>query len=180
MALATVDLTDATVSELEALYTRVMQRLAALRIQAEAPAKAQDELEAYNTRMAEIANQYRNARGDNATQGDFDQWVQPVGAHDAYHLHDIVSHDGKDWESLIPNNVTEPGDTNDPQNYRWWREEIPFDQVDPDAWSGAGVAYSVDDEVVFDGVTFRCVQAHTSQPGWAPVAVPALWEPQPL
>jgi len=42
-------------------------------------------------------------------QGQSDPWVQPTGAHDAYPLGAIVTHNGKTWESLIANNVWEPG-----------------------------------------------------------------------
>lgn len=37
------------------------------------------------------------------------EWVQPQGAHDAYHLGDRVTHDGKNWISIRENNVWEPG-----------------------------------------------------------------------
>ncbi|MBW4720631.1 family 20 glycosylhydrolase [Saccharothrix obliqua] len=43
------------------------------------------------------------------------------------------------------------------------------------AWA-PGVQYAVDALVVFDGVTYRCRQPHTSQPGWEPANVPALWQ----
>ena len=43
------------------------------------------------------------------------------------------------------------------------------------AWSGASVAYKVGDLVTYSGVVYRCLQAHTSQAGWNPSAVPALW-----
>jgi hypothetical protein len=36
-------------------------------------------------------------------------WVQPTGAHDAYQLGARVTHNGHEWESLIPDNVWEPG-----------------------------------------------------------------------
>ena len=42
------------------------------------------------------------------------------------------------------------------------------------AWV-AGVAYSVGVRVRYDGVLYKCVQAHTSQDGWTPDATPALW-----
>ena len=45
------------------------------------------------------------------------------------------------------------------------------------AWSGDGVKVSVGDLRVFDGVLFRCVQAHRSQADWTPDKVPALWTP---
>lgn len=45
----------------------------------------------------------------------------------------------------------------------------------PQPWA-VGVAYSVGDEVTYSGHTYRCLQAHTSQAGWTPAAVPALWQ----
>ena len=36
-------------------------------------------------------------------------WVQPTGAHDAYGLGDIVTHNGQTWESTNADNVWEPG-----------------------------------------------------------------------
>ncbi len=38
-------------------------------------------------------------------------------------------------------------------------------------------AYAVGDVVTYGGATFACVQSHTSQPGWTPAAVAALWTP---
>jgi len=38
-------------------------------------------------------------------------------------------------------------------------------------------AYAVGDLVTYAGATYRCVQPHTSQPGWTPDAVAALWTP---
>ena len=40
----------------------------------------------------------------------------------------------------------------------------------------AGVAYSADYKVQHGGNLWRCLQAHTSQSGWEPENVPALWE----
>ncbi len=37
-----------------------------------------------------------------------------------------------------------------------------------------GKAYAVGDRVRY-GKLYKCVQAHTSQPGWEPPVVPALW-----
>lgn len=36
-------------------------------------------------------------------------------------------------------------------------------------------AYIVGDRRQYDSLLYRCVQAHTSQAGWEPPAVPALW-----
>lgn len=38
-----------------------------------------------------------------------------------------------------------------------------------------GKAYAVGDRVKYNGLLYRCVQAHTSQTDWTPDAVPALW-----
>lgn len=38
-----------------------------------------------------------------------------------------------------------------------------------------GKAYAVGDRVKYDGLLYRCVQAHTSQADWTPDVVPALW-----
>lgn len=43
-----------------------------------------------------------------------------------------------------------------------------------DSWQ-ANTDYGVDDIRKFDGQVYRCVQAHTSQDGWEPSQVPALW-----
>ncbi|HEY8374152.1 MAG TPA: lytic polysaccharide monooxygenase [Pseudonocardiaceae bacterium] len=36
--------------------------------------------------------------------------------------------------------------------------------------------YPVGSTVTYDGVTYRCIQAHTSLPGWEPPNTPALWQ----
>ena len=36
-------------------------------------------------------------------------------------------------------------------------------------------AYAVGDRVQYNGVLYKCVQAHTSQADWMPDATPALW-----
>lgn len=38
------------------------------------------------------------------------------------------------------------------------------------------VRYAVGAVVTYQGVRYRCLQAHTSQPDWTPPAVPALWQ----
>jgi chitinase len=44
-------------------------------------------------------------------------------------------------------------------------------------WSGNSVYYAVGALVSYNGRTYRCIQAHTSLPGWDPQSVPALWTP---
>lgn len=38
-----------------------------------------------------------------------------------------------------------------------------------------GIAYEVGDRRQYDGLLYKCVQAHTSQADWTPDVVPALW-----
>jgi len=42
------------------------------------------------------------------------------------------------------------------------------------AWK-SGVPYSIDTRIRYDGVLYKCVQAHTSQNDWTPDVTPALW-----
>lgn len=92
-------------------------------------------------------------------------WIQPTGAFDAYPQGYRVQHNGSEWESNINANVWEPGvaqwtNLNPPQTSEW----------------AAGIAYSVNDEVTYQGTTYRCLQAHTAIVGWQPPNVPALWQ----
>ena len=125
---------------------------------------------------ADLAARYATAIG----REDGDQWVAPTGAHNVYPQGGIVTHQGKTWESLIPNNVWTPGDPNDPQSYQWWTE-LSDDEGEPDpdngpaGWSPNSHDYTAGDRVTYDGAEYECVQPHTSQPGWAPDVVPALW-----
>ncbi len=41
-------------------------------------------------------------------------------------------------------------------------------------WEGAG-SYEAGDRVCYEGVLYRCLQAHTAQAGWTPAAAPSLW-----
>ena len=42
----------------------------------------------------------------------------------------------------------------------------------------AGHAYKAGDTVTYNGVTYVCLQGHTSQVGWEPPNVPSLWQSQ--
>ena len=41
----------------------------------------------------------------------------------------------------------------------------------------ANTAYAIGQQVTYSGHTYKCLQAHTSLPGWEPPNVPALWQP---
>ncbi len=56
---------------------------------------------------------------------------------------------------------------------------VPFagaasERADRGAWA-PNVWYNVGDTVTYNGSTYQCIQAHTSQVGWEPPNVPALW-----
>lgn len=97
------------------------------------------------------------------------EWIQPQGSHDSWPLGAHVLHNGHEWESLIADNVTEPG--SDP---RWWRQ---VDVESPTNEWAVGVAYKVGDVVTYQGQQYQCRQAHTSIASWTPPAVLALWLP---
>lgn len=125
------------------------------------------------------------------------RYVQPAGAHDGYPkgrritwedglvyeaARDGVAHSpaeyAPDWilveaepdppEDEEPVEPEEPGEDDDDEGDPS-EPEIP-------AWNPDGHQYSAGDEVEYDGAVYRVVQDHTSQPGWTPDAVPALYE----
>ncbi len=53
---------------------------------------------------------------------------------------------------------------------------VPRAEAAAPAWDGNYRAYGVGDVVSYQNAEYRCIQAHTSQPGWDPAAVPALWQ----
>lgn len=36
-------------------------------------------------------------------------------------------------------------------------------------------AYVKDERVTYEGILYKCLQAHTSQEAWTPIAAPSLW-----
>ena len=44
------------------------------------------------------------------------------------------------------------------------------------AWA-PNVAYAAGALASYNGIDYKCLQAHTSQVGWEPPNVPALWQP---
>lgn len=43
------------------------------------------------------------------------------------------------------------------------------------AWNGNSVSYTIGDRVIYGGVLYKCLQAHTSQATWTPTDAPSLW-----
>lgn len=117
--------------------------------------------------------------------GEYPNWQQPQGAHDAYPENSIVSHNDGVWISLVSANVWEPG-----TDETLWDEYDPNEQIDgedagedpigdgedvPDEWAPE-TTYVIDDTVTYEDIWYVCIQDHTSQVGWEPPNVPALWE----
>lgn len=55
--------------------------------------------------------------------------------------------------------------------------KVYVDPLSITVWA-TGVGYVVGQLVTYQGSTYKCLQAHTSQAGWSPSAVPALWQKQ--
>ena len=94
-------------------------------------------------------------------------WVQPTDATNAYPKGWTVTHDGKEWVSLTPANVWEPGVSG-------WREVVEEgaapEWVQP---AGAHDAYQTGDHVMFEGAEYvSLIDGNT----WSPTAYPQGWE----
>jgi len=87
-------------------------------------------------------------------------------------------YDGVTYE-CVQSHVTQ-SDWTPPAVPALWRvvAEEPEEPEEPTvaAWA-VGVAYKVSDVVTYNGVTYKCRQAHTSIATWTPPAVLALWLP---
>lgn len=70
--------------------------------------------------------------------------------------------------TLVTSGGGQPTPTNTPTT------QPPTEQ--PGGTWAAGTSYAVGSTVTYGGSTYRCLQAHTAQPGWTPDVVPALWQ----
>jgi chitodextrinase len=87
-----------------------------------------------------------------------------------YALGDLVSYEGNVYRCIIAHHSA-PGW--DPASVpALWERVAPEGEV---AWH-AQTAYKSGDVVEYNDKVYECLQAHTSQPGWTPAAVPALWK----
>lgn len=140
-----VDVTTLTEDELAELEVAVLRERSHRRFIATAQSEAE-----------KFQRQYLDAVG--RQQGD--AWVQPTGAHDAYPLDWIVTHNGAEWASLIPANVWEPGVSG-------WREIVPEGEP-PAAWvqpTGGHDAYALGAQVTHNGFI------------WTSLVDANVWEP---
>lgn len=135
---------------------------------------AQDELarrqtvEAVNKQVADVL---RVARRDGliATPVSGDPWKQPTDASNAYMSGDVVTENGKTWESTVDYNVWTPGVSG-------WREK-PEDGTVPEYTqpTGGHDAYNTGELVTFEGDVYKALQDGLV---WPPDEFPQGWEKQ--
>ena len=95
-----------------------------------------------------------------------------------YSLGDVTTRDGQRYESLHPYNVWTPGDESNPVHWTLWKllTEPETGETGYELWSGLGVKYAAGDVHEHDGQVWEALQAHTSQPDWAPGIAHSLWK----
>ena len=54
-------------------------------------------------------------------------------------------------------------------------DEVALEAVELYPMWEENTAYTADERIRYEDILYRCVQAHTSQEGWEPPNVPALW-----
>ena len=102
-------------------------------------------------------------------EGVLPQWVAPTGSHDTYPEGFEVTHNGKEWVSDRANNAWEPGTFDS-----GWREIGAEPEPGIIEWA-PGQTVVPGDLRTYQGVTYSCIQGHTTLAGWEPPNVPALW-----
>ena len=112
---------------------------------------------------------------------------QPTGAHDAYRQGEKITHDGRVYVSVIDFNVWSPEaypagwavEGEEPEPPRKPIEPEPEEEApepDPVEEWRPGMTVQVGQLLTHNGSTWRVRQAHTTQAGWEPPSVPALFE----
>ena len=95
----------------------------------------------------------------------------------AVQVGDVFTCKGALWRCIQPH-TTQDDWAPDLTPALWHRVEIIAEE-EVRVWA-AGIDYIVGDEVAYpdaEGELYICLQAHTSQEGWEPPAVPGLWSP---
>lgn len=112
---------------------------------------------------------------------------QPTGAHDAYRQGEKITHDGRVYVSVIDFNVWSPEAYAAGWAVEGEEPEPPREPIDPTPETGPepepaveewrpGMTVQVGQLLTHNGSTWRVRQAHTTQAGWEPPSVPALFE----
>lgn len=124
----------------------------------------------------------------------YDQWVQPLGAHDALPTGAIVAHKRRIWRTDLPTlNVWEPGTMNagwvditdqllaqgDKESQDTPETAAPEPEPETEEpgvqeWA-PGINVTPGERYTFQGDTYEVIQGHTTASHWPPNAVPALY-----
>lgn len=171
MELENINLTDMDTSDLLALSRLIEQEYSRRRVLEEAPAQAEGLAKSY----LEASGRLAVADAEGNPPANVPEYVQPLGAHDAYPKGAYITFKGKMYKSLIPANVWTPA-----AYARGWEQVAGKDVPTPPATPAApawetGKAYKVGDLVAYKGKTYRIAQAHTSAAHWTPDAVASLY-----
>lgn len=90
----------------------------------------------------------------------------------------VLGFDGRIWEILeTPTEETpeEPETTEEPETEETSESPETTEQTETPAWQ-PGIAVNPGQKYTHNGNTYEVIQAHTTQQGWEPPAVPALWK----
>ena len=136
------------------------------------------------------------AEADSGEVREWEPW-HPLRESTHYRYGDKTRHNSKVWRDVLDPtgqtlNVWEPGAPGIDERY--WVEEAEQDEVvdtptegetsedapgtaeeGPKPWK-PGKTYLAGQTVTHEGKTYRIIQGHTSEAGWAPTAVPALFQ----
>lgn len=87
----------------------------------------------------------------------------------------LTTADGTEWEN-VSGAFLSPHTAGPDAHPQSWRRagDSAVDPATLPSWE-SGVAYTTGTKVTHQGVAYTCLQGHTSQAGWEPPAVPALW-----
>lgn len=168
-------------------------------------AKQEAESEAATKISQQLAEEHpelveKPAEEDSREVREWEPW-HPLRESTHYRYGDKTRHGGTIWRDVLDPtgnklNVWEPGSPGIDERY-WVEETEPESTVTPappeteetgetpaepetpestqPTWR-PGVAYLAGEEILHEGRRYRVIQGHTSQAGWAPTAVPALFQ----
>ena len=102
------------------------------------------------------------------------EWRQPLGGHDAYPVGYQVTLAGDLYVNERPANVSQPGTFD--SGWKLIVEEPPPSEAIE--WA-PGQTVVAGDERSWLEIVYVCIQGHTTQAGWEPPNVPALWGVKP-
>ncbi|MDK6240159.1 hypothetical protein QP400_00465 [Winkia sp. UMB3158] len=106
-------------------------------------------------------------------------WVAPTRVEETYAVGQIVTFEGKLYQSKVPFNFARPG-----SHAALWElyegalqdaPEVEVGEYVPPEWAG-GHPYAVGDTVLYEGSIYKAKVAHTSITGYPPDKDRTMWE----